>query len=100
MHILDELAARGLIADITDREGLKKLLSDGRVTFYVGYDPTSPSLHVGNLVPIMMQARLQRAVAARLSELGVDDPQIVVERRDALARSPGGKLPIVVAERV
>jgi tyrosyl-tRNA synthetase len=61
MHILDELAARGLIADITDREGLKKLLSDERVTFYVGYDPTSPSLHVGNLVPMMMQARLQRA---------------------------------------
>jgi tyrosyl-tRNA synthetase len=61
MHILDELAARGLIADITDREGLKKLLTDGRVTFYVGYDPTSPSLHVGNLVPMIMQARLQRA---------------------------------------
>ena len=46
-----------------------------------------------------LEARLQRAVAARLSELGVDDPQIVVERRDALARSPGGKLPLVVAER-
>src|SRR5436190_11354160 len=61
MHILDELAARGLIADVTDREGLKKLLSDERVTFYVGYDPTSPSLHVGHLVPMMMQARLQRA---------------------------------------
>jgi tyrosyl-tRNA synthetase len=61
MHILDELAARGLIADVTDRDALKKLLSDGRVTFYVGYDPTSPSLHVGNLVPVIMQARLQRA---------------------------------------
>ena len=46
-----------------------------------------------------LEARLQRAVAGRLSELGVDDPQIVVERRDALARSPGGKLPLVVAER-
>ena len=61
MHILDELAARGLTADVTDRDGLKKLLSDERVTFYVGYDPTSPSLHVGNLVPVIMQARLQRA---------------------------------------
>ncbi|HXS81033.1 MAG TPA: tyrosine--tRNA ligase [Gammaproteobacteria bacterium] len=61
MHILDELAARGLVADVTDRDGLKKLLGDERVTLYAGYDPTFPSMHVGNLVPMIMQARLQRA---------------------------------------
>ena len=61
MHIIDELAARGLVADVTDRDGLKKLLSDERVAFYAGYDPTFPSLHVGNLVPVIMEARLQRA---------------------------------------
>ncbi|HEY3518262.1 MAG TPA: tyrosine--tRNA ligase [Gammaproteobacteria bacterium] len=61
MHILDELAARGLVADVTDRDALKKLLSDERVTLYAGYDPTFPSLHVGNLVPVILQARLQRA---------------------------------------
>ena len=61
MHIIDELAARGLVADVTDRDGLKKLLSETSVPFYVGYDPTFPSLHVGNLVPVIMQARLQRA---------------------------------------
>jgi tyrosyl-tRNA synthetase len=61
MHILDELAARGLVADVTDRDALMKLLSDERVTLYAGYDPTFPSLHVGNLVPVIMQARLQRA---------------------------------------
>jgi len=61
MHILDELAARGLVADVTDRDALKKLLSAERVTFYVGYDPTFPSMHVGNLVPMVVQARLQRA---------------------------------------
>jgi tyrosyl-tRNA synthetase len=61
MHILDELDARGLIADITDRAGLADLLSKGPVSFYVGYDPTSPSLHVGSLVPIILQMRLQRA---------------------------------------
>src|SRR5262245_7026586 len=61
MHILDELAARGLVADVTDRDALKKLLGDERVTLYAGYDPTFPSLHVGNLVPVIMQARLQRA---------------------------------------
>jgi tyrosyl-tRNA synthetase len=61
MHILDDLTARGFVADVTDRDGLKQLLSAGPVTFYAGYDPTSPSLHVGNLVVIALQARLQRA---------------------------------------
>jgi len=61
MQILDELAARGLMADVTDRTGLAALLDQGPVAFYAGYDPTSPSLHVGNLVPVIMQARLQRA---------------------------------------
>ena len=60
MHILDELEARGLVADVTDRAGLAALLSKGQVTFYCGYDPTAPSLHVGNLVPLVVQARLQR----------------------------------------
>jgi tyrosyl-tRNA synthetase len=61
MQILDELAARGLLADVTDRDALSTLLATERVTFYVGYDPTSSSLHVGNLVPVITQARLQRA---------------------------------------
>jgi tyrosyl-tRNA synthetase len=61
MHILDELEARGLVADVTDRAGLSALLDKGPATFYCGYDPTSASLHVGNLVPVILQARLQRA---------------------------------------
>ena len=61
MHILDELDARGLVADVTDRAGLAALLDKGPVSFYCGYDPTSASLHVGNLVPVILQARLQRA---------------------------------------
>jgi tyrosyl-tRNA synthetase len=61
MHILDELDARGLVADVTDRAGLAALLDKGAVSFYCGYDPTSASLHVGNLVPVILQARLQRA---------------------------------------
>ena len=61
MHILDDLSARGFVADVTDRDALKQALSAGPVTFYAGYDPTSPSLHVGNLVVITLQARLQRA---------------------------------------
>jgi tyrosyl-tRNA synthetase len=60
-NILDELDARGLLADVTDRAGLGELLAKEPVTFYVGYDPTSPSLHVGSLVPVILQVRLQRA---------------------------------------
>ncbi|HEV7715820.1 MAG TPA: tyrosine--tRNA ligase [Steroidobacteraceae bacterium] len=61
MNIIDELEARGLLADVTDRAGLGELFAKESVTFYAGYDPTSASLHVGNLVPIILQARLQRA---------------------------------------
>jgi tyrosyl-tRNA synthetase len=61
MHILDELDARGLVADCTARDELGALMSAGPVTLYAGYDPTGTSLHVGNLVPVIMQARLQRA---------------------------------------
>jgi tyrosyl-tRNA synthetase len=59
--ILDELDARGLVQDVTDREGLAKELGAGVVPFYVGYDPTAPSLHAGNLVPTTVLVRLQRA---------------------------------------
>jgi tyrosyl-tRNA synthetase len=61
MHILDELDARGLIADTTSRDELKHLLDTEVVSYYAGYDPTAHSLHVGNLVPVILQARLQRA---------------------------------------
>lgn len=61
MEILDDLARRGLIADVTHREELAKLLASQRVTLYAGYDPTAPSLHVGNLVPTILLKRFQLA---------------------------------------
>jgi tyrosyl-tRNA synthetase len=82
MHILDEFAARGLLADVTDRDGLKKLLTDERVTLYAGYDPTAPSLHVGHLVPVFMQARLQRAG---------HKPIVVVGGATGMVGDPSGK---------
>jgi tyrosyl-tRNA synthetase len=82
MHILDELAARGLVADITDRPALQGLLDAGPVTFYAGYDPTSPSLHVGNLVPVILQARLQRAG---------HKPIVVVGGATGMVGDPSGK---------
>jgi tyrosyl-tRNA synthetase len=61
MHILDELPLRGLCADVSDLPGLRALLDQGVVSLYAGYDPTSSSLHIGNLVPLVLQMRLQRA---------------------------------------
>lgn len=61
MDFFDELAARSLFADVTDRNGLSELMSKEIVSVYAGYDPTASSLHVGNLVPLVLQMRLQRA---------------------------------------
>ncbi len=59
MHFLDELSWRGLIQDISDNEGIKKIGAGS--TFYVGFDPTAPSLQVGNLVPLIVAMHLGRA---------------------------------------
>jgi tyrosyl-tRNA synthetase len=61
MNLLDELFERGLVQDVSDREGLAQALAAGPVTFYCGYDPTAISLHAGNLVPLSMATRLWRA---------------------------------------
>ena len=59
-HILDELKWRGLVALSTDEVALRAALSAGPVTFYCGFDPTAPSLHMGNLVQLLTMRRLQR----------------------------------------
>ncbi|AYG01797.1 tyrosine--tRNA ligase [Lactococcus allomyrinae] len=61
MNIFDELKARGLIFQTTDEELLRKALTEGMVSYYVGYDPTADSLHLGNLVLILTMRRLQLA---------------------------------------
>ncbi|MEV6913211.1 tyrosine--tRNA ligase [Amycolatopsis sp. NPDC051071] len=60
-HILDELTWRGLIAQSTDADALRRDLDQGPLTLYCGFDPTAPSLHAGNLVPLLMLSRFQRA---------------------------------------
>jgi tyrosyl-tRNA synthetase len=60
-HILDELSWRGLIAQSTDIDALRRDLDQGPLTLYAGFDPTAPSLHAGNLVPLLMLTRFQRA---------------------------------------
>jgi len=58
---LELLRARGFVQDVTDEDGLRAAFAEGPVTYYVGFDPTAPSLHAGNLVGMMAMAWLQRA---------------------------------------
>ena len=60
MSIFDELEWRGLVADCTDAEALRKRLQTGPITLYAGFDPTADSLHVGNLVPLLALRRFQQ----------------------------------------
>ena len=60
-EFLSSLAARGFIAQCTDETGLDAAANDGMITGYIGYDCTAPSLHVGNLISILMLRRLQMA---------------------------------------
>ncbi|GAA0425787.1 MULTISPECIES: tyrosine--tRNA ligase [Virgibacillus] len=60
MNILQDLETRGLINQVTDRDGLQKHLAENEVTLYCGFDPTGDSLHIGHLVPITMLKRFQK----------------------------------------
>jgi len=59
-QVLNELETRGLVYQCTDREGLEKLLAEGSQAFYIGFDPTADSLHVGSLIPIIVMMHFQR----------------------------------------
>lgn len=61
MNILQDLENRGLVNQVTDRDGLEKHLENNQVTLYCGFDPTADSLHIGHLVPLTMLRRFQRA---------------------------------------
>ncbi len=61
MGVYEELKARGLIAQVTDEEKVKDLLENQKIVFYIGFDPTADSLHVGHFVQIMVMAHMQRA---------------------------------------
>ena len=61
MKIYDELKARGLIAQVTDEELISNLINNGKATFYIGFDPTADSLHVGHFMALCLMKRLQMA---------------------------------------
>lgn len=61
MKIYDELVARGLVAQVTDENEIKTLINEGKATFYIGFDPTADSLHVGHFMALCLMKRLQMA---------------------------------------
>ncbi len=61
MKIYEELVARGLIAQVTDEEEIRELINSGKATFYIGFDPTADSLHVGHFMALCLMKRLQKA---------------------------------------
>lgn len=83
--IVDDLKWRGLFAQSTDEDALRKALANGPVTFYCGFDPTAPSLHVGHLVQVLTMRRLQQAGHRPLALVGgatgqIGDPRPTAER--------------------
>ena len=61
MQVYEELVARGLIAQVTDEERIRDLVNNGKATFYIGFDPTADSLHVGHFMALCLMKRLQMA---------------------------------------
>ncbi len=89
MHVLDTLKARGFIEQSSDPEGLRAAMDAGPIAFYVGFDPTGPSLHVGHLLPALMAWHLQQAGHTAIALFGggtgmVGDPSGKTEARQLL----------------
>ena len=61
MQLYDELVARGLIAQVTDEKEIREMVNEGKAVFYIGFDPTADSLHVGHFMALCLMKRLQMA---------------------------------------
>ncbi len=91
MGVFEELKARGLIAQMTDEEKIQDLLNNHKTTFYIGFDPTADSLHVGHFVQIMVMAHMQRAGHTPIALFGggtgmVGDPSGKSDMRKMLTK--------------
>ena len=89
MGIYEELQARGLIAQVTDEEKVREMLNNGKATFYIGFDPTADSLHVGHFMALCLMRRLQKAGNRPIALLGggtgmVGDPSGKTDMRKML----------------
>lgn len=70
MKIYEELVARGLIAQVTNEEEIGNMINEGKATFYIGFDPTADSLHVGHFMALCLMKRLQMAGNKPIALLG------------------------------
>ena len=91
MTVYDELVARGLIAQVTDEEEIKELVNNGKAVFYIGFDPTADSLHVGHFMALCLMKRLQMAGNRPIALLGggtgmIGDPSGRTDMRQMLTK--------------
>jgi tyrosyl-tRNA synthetase len=91
MKIYDELKARGLIAQVTDEQVVADLVNEGKATFYIGFDPTADSLHVGHFMALCLMKRLQMAGNKPIALLGggtgmIGDPSGKTDMRKMLTK--------------
>ena len=91
MGIYEELQARGLIAQVTDEEKVRNLVNSGQATFYIGFDPTADSLHVGHFMALCLMKRLQMAGNKPIALLGggtgmIGDPSGKSDMRQMLTK--------------
>ncbi len=82
MNIYDELVARGLIAQVTDEEEIKEMVNNGKAVFYIGFDPTADSLHVGHFMALCLMKRLQ---------LAGNKPVVLIGGGTAMIGDPSGR---------
>ena len=91
MTIYEELQRRGLLAQLTDEEEIKELINAGKATFYIGFDPTADSLHVGHFMALCLMKRLQQAGNRPIALLGggtgmIGDPSGKTDMRKMLTK--------------
>ena len=91
MTVFDELKARGLLAQLTDEEEIKELINNGKATFYIGFDPTADSLHVGHFMALCLMKRLQMAGNKPIALIGggtamIGDPSGRTDMRSMMTK--------------
>ena len=91
MTAYDELVARGLIAQVTDEKEIKELVNDGKAVFYIGFDPTADSLHVGHFMALCLMKRLQMAGNKPIALIGggtamIGDPSGRTDMRQMMTK--------------
>lgn len=91
MTVFDELKARGLLAQLTDEEEIKELINNGKAVFYIGFDPTADSLHVGHFMALCLMKRLQMAGNKPIALIGggtamIGDPSGRTDMRSMMTK--------------